>query len=96
MMGTFLLLLREKKKKKLRKSSASTVWWEGKFVPAETKSCLPLTLHVTPQVSRGTVIPPSLAEPINMPQCSFPLVYLKKVRLWEAMSKYGPYSYSRN
>lgn len=58
-------------------------------MPAETKSCLPLTLHVTPQVSRETVIPPSLVESINIPHCSFPLVYLKKVRLWEAMSKYG-------
>lgn len=50
------------------------MWWEGKFVPLETKSCLPLTLHVTPQVPRETVILLSLAEPINMPHCSFPLV----------------------
>ena len=72
MVGIFPLLLKEKK---LRKSSASTVWWEEKFVPTETKSCLPLTLHVTPQVSREAVIPPSLVEPINMPHCSFPLVF---------------------
>lgn len=64
-MGVLSLLLREKG----LESPPPALNEGGKFYIGTNKRCLPLTLHVTPLVSRETVNSPSLAESINIPHC---------------------------